>query len=47
MAVIAAGAMGVSLLQSGPLGRPVEFGMYLLLMVPYVYLYYNQRGQSA
>ena len=47
MAVVGAGAMGVSLLQSGPLGRPVEFGVYLLLIVPYVYLYYNQRGQSA
>jgi len=47
MAVISAGAMGVFLLRSGPLGRPVEFGMYLLLIVPWIYLYYNRRGQSA
>ena len=47
MAVIAAGAMGVFLLRSGPLARPVEFGMFVLLTVPWMYFYYNQRGQST
>ena len=47
MAVIAAGAMGTFLLRSGPIARPVEFGMFVLLMVPWMYLYYNRRGQSA
>jgi hypothetical protein len=47
MAVIAAGAMGVFLLRSGPLARPVEFGMFALLIVPYVYFYYNRRGEPT
>jgi hypothetical protein len=47
MAVIAAGAMGVFLLRGGALARPVEFGMFALLIVPYIYLYYNRQGQSA
>ena len=47
MAVIAAGAMGTLLLRSGPIARPVEFGMSVLLMAPWMYLYYNRRGQSA
>ena len=47
MAVIGAGAMGVFLLRSGPLGRPVEFGMFVLLMMPYIYLYYNRQGEST
>jgi len=47
MAVIAAGAMGVFLLRGNPLGRPVEFGVYLLLIVPYLYVYYSRRGEST
>ena len=47
VAVIAAGAMGVFLLRSGPLGRPVEFGMYLLLMIPYFYMYYIQGSEPT
>jgi hypothetical protein len=34
MAIVGAGAMGVFLLRSGPIARPVEFGMFVLLMVP-------------
>jgi len=47
MAVIGAGAMGMFLLRSGPLGRPVEFGIFVLLIVPYVYLYYGRKGEST
>jgi len=47
MAVIAAGAMGVFLLRGNPLGRPVEFGVYLLLIVPYLYVYYSRRGDPT
>ena len=45
MAITGAGAMGVFLLRSGPIARPVVFGMFVLLMVPYVYLYYSRRGE--
>jgi hypothetical protein len=47
MAVIGAGAMGVFLLRSGPLARPVEFGLYVLSVVPYVYLYYSQQSEPS
>jgi len=47
MAIMGAGAMGVFLLRSGPLGRHVEFGIFVLLMVPWMYLYYNRRGEPT
>jgi hypothetical protein len=47
IAVIGAGAMGVFLLRSGPLARPVEFGLYVLSVVPYVYLHYSQQSEPS
>lgn len=46
IAFMSAGAMGLFLLRSNPIDRPVEFGAYLLLIVPYVYLYYSRGGES-
>ena len=47
MAIMSAGAIGVFLLRSRPIARPVEFGMFVLLMAPYVYLYYSRRGEPT
>lgn len=44
IAFMSAGAMGLFLLRGSLIDRPVEFGMYLLLMMPYVYLYYSRGG---
>jgi hypothetical protein len=47
MAITGAGAMGVFRLRSGPIASPVEFSMFMLLMVPYVDLYYRRRGEPT
>lgn len=45
MAFLGAGAMGLFLLRSGPIARPVEFGVYLLLIAPYLVLYTSRSSE--